>query len=195
MPYDLSQIGKRIKERRESKRINGKKMTKAQLAEECGDIQYQTVSSWESGNAFPSLKKIIDLSIALDCDIDYLLGADSPPRRKIAEIRDETALSERAVENIIFISEHQQDPVYDLQRELIDAILEDELFLHDTAKLLLSYFSIPDNASCSISFTDCSDSQIETNYPIFDNADELKKLFRVNLQNVIYKFLENQFKI
>lgn len=195
MSYNLTLMGQRIKERRESKRINGKKMTKAQLAEKCGDIQYQTVSSWESGNAVPSLKKIIDLSAALDCDIDYLLGADSPPRRKIAEIREETALSEKAIENIIFISKHQTDPVYDSQRELIDAILEDEHFLHDTARLLLSYFSIPDNASCHMSFTDCCDSQLEADYPIFDNTDELKKLFRVNLQNVIYKFLENQFKI
>ena len=195
MSYDLTLMGHRIKERRETQSINGKKMTKAQLAEACGDIQYQTVSSWESGNAFPSLKKIIALSTALDCDIDYLLGADSPPRRRIAEIRDETALSERAIENIIFISEHQKDPVYDLQRELIDAILEDEHFLHDTARLLLSYFSIPDNASCHMSFTVESDSHLEADYPIFDNTDELKKLFRVNLQNVIYKFLENQFKI
>ena len=181
--------------------LRGERYGTQQKLADAMKVDLKTVRNWENAKLDPpacagmKLTHFINLCEKLECDPEYLIGDLTTPHRKIAEIRDETALSEKAIENIIVISKHQKDPVYDLQRELIDAMLEDEHFLHDTARLLLSYFSIPDNASCHMSFTDCSDSQLEADYPIFDNTDELKKLFRVNLQNTIYKFLEKQFKI
>ena len=49
-----------------------KDLTQEQLAEKL-DVSRQSVSKWESGQAFPELEKIVALSTIFDVTTDYLL--------------------------------------------------------------------------------------------------------------------------
>jgi len=54
-------------------------MTQEKLAEKMG-VSRQTVSKWETGEAYPELDKLMELSRLFSCTIDALLKEDFEPR-------------------------------------------------------------------------------------------------------------------
>lgn len=62
--------GERIKELR--KKMN---LTQKQLAQKV-HVSSQVISNWERGYSTPDSEDIKNLSIALDCAVDYLLGRE-----------------------------------------------------------------------------------------------------------------------
>lgn len=93
MSYNLDIMGSRMKKLRKER-----KLSLAYVASYCGVEQYQTVSSWESGNTVPPLKTILKLCELYDCELGYLVGEYDCKWRTTADIKRETGLSEAAVE-------------------------------------------------------------------------------------------------
>lgn len=98
MTYNFKEIGERMQEEREYKRLS-----LAYVAEFCGVQQYQTVSNWEKGNTNPSLKALLKLCELFECELGYLLGDDGYKLKTRAktDIHKETGLSGEAVEKIV----------------------------------------------------------------------------------------------
>lgn len=95
MTYSFEPIGSRMKELRKEKGYS-----LAKVAECCGIQQYQTVSSWESGNTTPSLKNLFQMCELYGCELGYLLGEYDCKTRKTADIKAETGLSEKSIERL-----------------------------------------------------------------------------------------------
>lgn len=93
MTYNLEITGKRMKELRKEMGYSLEK-----VAECCNIQQYQTVSSWESGNTLPSLKNLLQLCELYGCELGYLLGEYDCKTQKKADIKVETGLSEKSIE-------------------------------------------------------------------------------------------------
>lgn len=71
-------------------------LTQNELAEEL-NVHPKTVMNWEQGIATPSLENIMQLSDALECDMDYLTGKLEQPTHNIQFIHDQTGLTGEAV--------------------------------------------------------------------------------------------------
>lgn len=56
-------------------------MTQEKLAERMG-VSRQTVSKWETGEAYPELDKLLELSRIFDCSLDALLKENMLPREE-----------------------------------------------------------------------------------------------------------------
>ena len=68
---DKATFGRRLKERRMACGL-----TQQMLADKSGISNYNRISNWEIGIAFPSLNLLCRLATALNCSVDYLLGLD-----------------------------------------------------------------------------------------------------------------------
>lgn len=96
MIYDISGIGRRIRELRkekwklykeykENKDTNNKRYEKYCYCEtletfaEKLDVDRRTIGKWEKGESLPSLDKLALICELLDCQMDYFLGADELP--------------------------------------------------------------------------------------------------------------------
>lgn len=62
------------------------------------EISQESVSKYETGNAFPSKNILIKLADYLDCSIDYLLGRTDNPNLNTDKISKEDS----ETENLIF---------------------------------------------------------------------------------------------
>lgn len=86
MEQSSNELSKRIKEAREAKGWNQKK-----LAEESGILQKQ-ISAYENGNTSPTLEKLIGIANTLGVSTDYLLGARSDDNVNIS-VKDRELLA------------------------------------------------------------------------------------------------------
>lgn len=76
-----------------------RELTQNELAEKI-NVHPKTVMNWEQGIAIPSLENVMQLSDALDCDMDYLTGKLEEPTHDIQFIHDQTGLTGEAVEKL-----------------------------------------------------------------------------------------------
>lgn len=97
--YTKDNIGRRIKDRRKEL-----KMTQTELADKInggvmGDTApHSQISQWEQGKKIPETDALIRLCNALECDIDYLLGAIETPRKATHDVAKQTGLKIKAVD-------------------------------------------------------------------------------------------------
>lgn len=97
--YTKDNIGRCIKARRLEL-----KMTQTELADKInggvmGDTApHSQISQWEQGKKVPETDALIRLCNALDCDIDYLLGAIETPRKATCDVAKQTGLKIKAVD-------------------------------------------------------------------------------------------------
>lgn len=99
--YTKRDIGAKIKERRLDIGLTQKELA-AMINEgiEQTDAPHTQISSWENGSKTPRTEALVRLCNALDCDIDYLLGQISVPRKNISDVMTVTGLSYEAVKAI-----------------------------------------------------------------------------------------------
>lgn len=64
---------------------------------EKGETIYNTLRNWHQGKGNPTLEKLIRICDLLECDVDYLLGRIKDSTHTIKFIREETGLSENAI--------------------------------------------------------------------------------------------------
>ena len=92
--YIRSYIGERIRQRR--KQIG---LTQTELAKRLNpgidNVMHTQVAKWEKQGTL-EVDSLIRLCNALDCDIDYLLGAIDTPRRATYDVVQETGISCKA---------------------------------------------------------------------------------------------------
>lgn len=118
MIYDISEVGKRIRELRKEKWKCYKEYKDTQkkgdekyiycetletFAEKL-DVDRRTIGKWEKGESLPPLDKLALICELLDCQMDYFLGADELPYiDSIAKASHFTGINpeiiDRAIEN------------------------------------------------------------------------------------------------
>ena len=91
---DFIGLGNNIAERREELNYN-----QSDLSELLG-VSTTTISLWETGKKKPSLKNLIHLCNALECDLDYLLGKADYSTKEIETVCEYTGLSENAAKEL-----------------------------------------------------------------------------------------------
>lgn len=62
------------------------------------EVSQESISKYETGNAFPSKNILIKMSNYLDCSIDYLLGITDNPTIN----REKISTTDEKIENLIF---------------------------------------------------------------------------------------------
>lgn len=104
--YTERYIGSRIKERRTKIGLTQKELA-AKINEgiDPDDAPHTQISDWENGNKVPGTVTLTRLCNALDCDIEYLLGAIDAPHRTTHDVMAQTGLSEDAVTRLQQINE------------------------------------------------------------------------------------------
>ena len=84
-----------------AQRRKDKDWTQAELANEIGLDNPQTISNWEKGRYTPtSFETAMKLADRLDCDLDYLIGRLPEPTHDIQFIHDQTGLTGEAVRKL-----------------------------------------------------------------------------------------------
>lgn len=106
MAYNQTETGMRLKEAR---KFMGYSLEK--VAELCGVQQYQTISSWESGNSTPSIEKLVKLARLYGCEVGYFIGEHDCKYRKNADIKAETGLKEDVIERLRHDSFFDKDSI------------------------------------------------------------------------------------
>ena len=101
-----AQIGKRIKDERNKKKLSQQELADAISAmlntdPDCKGIGQNTVSNWEKGITLPPLSKLIALSNIFGCDIGYLLCDYDEPTRNLADVVEQNGLSGEAVKSLV----------------------------------------------------------------------------------------------
>lgn len=97
---NFREIGRRLQNERKRYEIDGKPATLDALADKV-QVTRQTISKWEKGDgAGPTLWDLLRLCELFGCDIGYLIGDYECRTRITTDIRDETGLSELAVDNL-----------------------------------------------------------------------------------------------
>lgn len=95
-----------------TERMEALELTQAALSEQTG-IQRQTISLYKKGATAPASDKLVSLSIALDCSVDWLLGLDDYPRKETGRITaQELGLSGEAV--MAMVGEYSISPMLNL---------------------------------------------------------------------------------
>ena len=82
-------------------------MSQAKMAERLG-VSYDTYKKWECANSYPDADMFLEIAKQYDCDIDFIFGLQSLPRKEITDCTEYTGLSPCAVEllNHSLYSEH-----------------------------------------------------------------------------------------
>lgn len=177
---------------------NEKKWTQQNLADSM-DVDLKTVRNWENTKLDPpacngmKLTHFINLCEKLECDPEYLIG-DLPTKRKTtADIVAETGLSEEAAESLAQIKEEGNSVIGSAKIMLLNAMLEDVMFLENAASVLYALHMIPEESFVSISFHDKNGAS-NGNALVTNRSEDLRRLYMADLQNVIFSFLSRQFQ-
>lgn len=95
--YDITGIGKRIKQRRKTLGLS-----QSALAGAMGlNTDRRTIGNWESGSTKPGgAETYISLCDVLDCDMEYLFGNSKTPHKETASAMEITGLSEKAIDTL-----------------------------------------------------------------------------------------------
>lgn len=99
------------------------RLTYKTLAETCG-VSESAVNKWFSkkSRVAPNIENLIVLAPVLDCDVDFLLGIQDIPSRKMFDIHETTGLSGEAVDTLMSLVE-AQSPVLLTISDLITSSL------------------------------------------------------------------------
>lgn len=122
LSYNTSMIPRRIKEL-----LSKRNMTRAVFAEAVGwtnvSSANQYLVEYPSGkNRVPNLDTLCRIANALECDIDFLLGVITTPRKITADVCDATGLTNEASQQLIISNKYG----YDAIPEFISALLENQ---------------------------------------------------------------------
>lgn len=99
--YTKRYIGDRIKSRRKELKMTQKELAaKINDGIDLEDSPHTQISQWENGSKIPGTDALSRLCNALNCDIDYLLGAIEEERRATHDAVEYTGLSKEAIETI-----------------------------------------------------------------------------------------------
>ena len=99
----IATIGTRIRNERSLKKLSKKELlAKIYMAES----SHKTLTAWENGERMPDLASLARMAEVFQCDIGYLLGDYDERTRTLADIVEETCLSEKAVQNILYMKEY-----------------------------------------------------------------------------------------
>lgn len=177
---------------------NDKKWTQQNLADSM-EVDLKTVRNWENAKLDPpacngmKLSHFINLCEKLECDPEYLIG-DLPTRRKTtSDIVSETGLSKMAAESLAQIKEEGHTITGSAKIMLLNAMLEDVMFLENAANVLYALHMIPEDSSIEISFHDKNGASSGKAF-ISDNSNDLRRLYMADLQNIIFRFISRQFE-
>ena len=136
--YSERYIGDRIRQRR-----NEIGLTQKELAAKINPVTsietapHTQVAQWESGKKKPGTDALIRLCNALDCDIDYILGAIDVPRRAVYDIKGQTGLSDSAVNSLVEAKQRN----YNAGLDILSALLSDQKFWEAIANLNYAKFA------------------------------------------------------
>lgn len=189
MKYNILEIGARIREQR-----NNLGISMEELAQRIDlGVSRQAVSRWEKGQGGElRLDVLSKLCVIFDCDIGYLMGEYPYKKRVTSDIGQETGLSEYAIEKLIEINKKQSTVEGSGKLFLLNTMLEDYSFLGEAANVLYALYSIPENANFAQLSIRKNDSDELTPLLLTDDITAIKRLYKADLQNVIFKFLEKQ---
>lgn len=184
--YNKDEIGKRIRAERKAAGFKS--------AESFGDelnIGRSQVEQIEQGKRLPALDTLVRMAEMFNCEIGYLLcetGYECKTRTK-TDIQKETGLSERAVERLLDL---QKDTIHNKAfLMLINAMLEDDTFAGTAANALYALLSVPDSAFVEVSFLLENKDTVSNLWS--NNVGDIRRLYAADLQNIIFKFIEQQF--
>lgn len=136
--YSERYIGDRIRQRR-----NEIGLTQKELAAKINPVTsietapHTQVAQWESGKKKPGTDALIRLCNALDCDIDYILGAIDVPRRAVYDVKEQTGLSDSAVNSLMEAKQRN----YNAGLDILSALLSDRKFWEAIANLNYAKFA------------------------------------------------------
>lgn len=82
--------------------------TQEEFAEKVG-IGYSSLKKYISGKNAYTYEILDRFATELDCSYDYLLGKSKSPNREYHEITEQTRLSEKAIEKIVYYAKHYDD--------------------------------------------------------------------------------------
>ena len=85
---------------KKTRKSMGKKYTQEYMAELL-DVDRVTYWNIENGKVNLELKHLYSLLKIFDCDVGYLIGEYPEKRRVVSDVRNETGLSEQAIENLL----------------------------------------------------------------------------------------------
>jgi len=184
--YSKNEIGKRIRSERKAAGFKS--------AASFGDklnIGRSQVEQIEQGKRLPELETLVRMAEIFNCEIGYLLCEteyECKTRTK-TDIQKETGLSERAVERLLDL---QKATIHNKAfLMLINAMLEDDTFAGTAANALYALLSVPDSAFVKVSFLLENKDTVSSLWS--NNVGDIRRLYAADLQNIIFKFIEQQF--
>ena len=144
----------------------------------------KTVQNWENQQACPAIDELYKLCDLFDCDIDFLFGKQSCPRKQIASVHDCTGLSESAIRRLQQLKEAKEDlPFSDQWFRFYSAVICD-FSIHG------ALLTLP----AKIRRLDEYGFQNEQEEVVFDDAAEAKLFYEFELQSCIMGFINSFFK-
>lgn len=136
--YSERYIGDRIRQRRNELGLTQKELAaKINPGTSIETAPHTQVAQWESGKKKPGTDALIRLCNALDCDIDYILGAIDVPRRAVYDIKEQTGLSDSAVNLLVEAKQRN----YNAGLDILSALLSDQKFWEAIANLNYAKFA------------------------------------------------------
>lgn len=100
MRYNIEEIGKRLREEREKR-----KMTQAKLAKVL-HVTNKQISNYERGILLPPFEKLLDICDIFDCELGYILGEKEYENKTVltTAVCNMTGLSAKSVESLMKIT-------------------------------------------------------------------------------------------
>ena len=136
--YSERYIGDRIRQRRNEIGLTQKELAaKINPGTSIETAPHTQVAQWESGKKKPGTDALIRLCNALDCDIDYILGAIDVPRRAVYDVKEQTGLSDSAVNSLMEAKQRN----YNAGLDILSALLSDRKFWEAIANLNYAKFA------------------------------------------------------
>lgn len=136
--YSERYIGDRIRQRRNEIGLTQKELAaKINPGTSIETAPHTQVAQWESGKKKPGTDALIRLCNALDCDMDYILGAIDVPCRAVYDVKEQTGLSDSAVNSLMEAKQRN----YNAGLDILSALLSDRKFWEAIANLNYAKFA------------------------------------------------------
>ena len=122
MRYDIEEIGKRLREEREKR-----KMTQAKLAKVL-HVTNKQISNYERGVLLPPFEKLLDICDIFDCELGYILGEKEYENKTVltTAVCNMTGLSAKSVESLMKITTDTEKSIN--TAKVLNQLLEMPLF-------------------------------------------------------------------
>lgn len=136
--YSERYIGDRIRQRRNELGLTQKELAaKINPGTSIETAPHTQVAGWESGKKKPGTDALIRLCNALDCDMDYILGAIDVPRRAVYDVKEQTGLSNSAVYSLVEAKQRN----YTAGLDILSSLLSSQKFWEAIANLNYAKFA------------------------------------------------------